>query len=144
MDIQPATLTQVQRGRLGRTLFIDDDVGGIAQQLLEIDSSLRLAFSEAGGHFVVKRRTERPDGSYSEQLVTTAQQLDHRLLDRVRLVCSDHYDTAADMDRVDAQAERDRDHRFHEQVGPIAERLAHAIRKDLGVKTRAFIGSPDG
>lgn len=134
MEIQPATLAQVVRGRGGKMVQIDDDVAGIAQRLQEIDPRLRLRYSEPGGYFVVYRLIERPDGSTKKDMVTTSTTVDGRLLQRIEKVYGRDYNYADELDKVDAAAKRERDHRFSEQVGPLAEQLAHAIRKDLGVK----------
>jgi hypothetical protein len=132
-------LTQVQRARDGRMIAVDDDVQGIAMRLREIDPSLRLSVSEATGHFVVKQRLERPDGSIKETLVTTSTSCDGRLLDRIARIASEDYDLAAELEDIDDEAKRADDHAFSEKVGPLAEQLAFAMRKDLGVKGRISV-----
>ncbi len=44
-----------------------------------------------------------------------------------------------DRDREDRNAEKERDRQFTEKTGDAAERLHHAIRKDLGLTNRIFI-----
>jgi hypothetical protein len=134
MEIRPATYAQIKRGRDGRMVAIDDDVAGIAAQLLEIDPSLRLRWSESGEYFVVYQ-----DLGSTQHLVTTAQELDGRLLQRVLQVTHPDFDFAAEVDRVDAEADREAARRFSEGVGERGERLAHAIRKDMGFTSRVVV-----
>lgn len=126
MEIQAATIAQLQRGKGGRMVEIDDDVGGIAKRLREIDPGLHLRYSEAGEYFVVYF----VDGEKAE-LVTTATTCDGRLLQRVERIASDQYDFTGELERLDAQSEADQEHAFREHVGEIGERLAHAIRRDV-------------
>lgn len=133
VEIEPASMAQVHRTKVGRNVGIADDVLGIARQLKEIDSSLRLEYDPGEDFFIVFQRRILPDGSEQDSLVLTAQTLDGRVLNRVREIASPGYDFIADMDRRDDAAERRRRHEFAESVGPVAERLAHALRKDLGL-----------
>jgi hypothetical protein len=134
MDIEPASLTQIARGRDGKVVAIDDDVSGIAQQLKEIDPQLRLRYSEAGEYFAVY--CETPQETY---LVTTAQELDGRILQRIRKVASGRYDYVAELDALDARAERERDRAFSEQMGEAHQQLKHALQKDLGSKPKIYV-----
>jgi len=136
MEIPAATLDQVKRGKDGKLVAIDNDVCGIASDLKQIDPNLKLRYSEAGEYFVVYHVnpfTERED------LVTTAQVLDKRLVNKVRYLASDGYDFAKEIEKADAKADADQEHKRKEQTGEIAERLHHAVRKDLGIKTRISI-----
>lgn len=128
MRIQAASLTQIARARNGRMVVIDDDAGAVAAQLREIDPALRLSVSDVTGHYVVSQMLD--DGT--EHLVLTALELDGRIVRRVREIAHPSYDYAADLEAVEAEAEREQDHKRRERVGEIGERLAHAIRKDTG------------
>lgn len=146
MEINPGTLEQVGRLRDGRQVLIEDDVGGFAATLRAIDSSLRLRLSEQTGVFVVYQLV-----GHRERLVTTAQELDGRLVRHVAALVHQYrngrYDYAAELERADREADRRREHEFSEEQGPIAERLHHAIRKDMGwTGDKAFIpkGVADG
>jgi hypothetical protein len=134
MDIEPASLTQIARGRDGKVVAIDDDVSGIAQQLKEIDPQLKLRYSEAGEYFAVYH-----DGPEESYLVTTAQELDGRILQRIRKVASGRYDYVAELDALDARAERERDRAFSEQMGEAHQQLKHALQKDLGSKPKIYV-----
>lgn len=126
MEVQPATLPQIQKGRRGRVVFIDNDALGVAKQLREIDSNLRLAWNEFGEYFVVYQQLD--DGT--EHLVTTAQEADGRLVKRVQKIASRFYNYAEELDKQDKETDRKSEYKSSEYVGELAEELAHAIRKD--------------
>lgn len=135
MEIPRATLAQVRTGRDGRRVLIDNDVLDIARQIAEIDPCLHVSWNERGEYFAVYEVS--PDGS--EHLVTTTTELTPQLVELLRMIGSRRDLFAADVAAQDRQAERDAEHAFHERVGPVAERLAHALRKDLQAKNRAFV-----
>jgi hypothetical protein len=120
---------------------ITDDVQGVANRLAEIDSSIRLRYSEAGEYWVVY---VMPPGEEegSGYVLTTSQDLDMRLAERVAEVYWKYrqpgYSLSAEIDANDEAAKKQADHEFTEHNGEMYERLAHAIRKDLGYKSRAF------
>lgn len=127
MEVTPATFAQVKTGRDGRRVTVTEDVGDVARRLQEISPKLILVWNENGQYFVVVER----DGNGDERLVFTAQECDERIVKRAELITSSSYDFVGEMDRLDKAAERAKDHEFHERTGEIAERLAHAVRKDL-------------
>jgi hypothetical protein len=131
MELQPATLAQVQMGRGGRMVTVDADVGDVVRQLREIDPRLHVEYNFDGGYFVLYQLLENGD----EHLVTTAQQLDARLVNRVREISSPDYDYVADLEAGDRQRERDHEHAINEQIGEIGERLFHAFKRDTGKHT---------
>ncbi len=126
IEITSATLAQVSQGRGSELILIEDDVHDVAKRLREIHDSLRLRYNKQGEYFVVYQDTG--DG---EHLVTTAQECDARLVERVRRVVSPSYNYGAEMDKAEAQADAIKNQEFKEQVGEISERLAHAVRTDL-------------
>jgi hypothetical protein len=136
MRIQPASLAQLQQSASGRWLEIESDVGSVALQLKEIADTLgielHLRLSEVTGVFKVIQVING-----EEQLVTSAQEADQRLVDRVREVTSPQYDLAKAAEALERQKDRDFDHEQAEKVGDVGERLAHALRKDLH-ETRNF------
>lgn len=132
IEINPASLTQVMQTRKGGMLLVDDDVQNVAQSLRDIDPSLRLRFDPHADYFCVYQVVEEPDGSESEKMVTTAQDLDHRIVHRVREVVSPRYDFMAELDKQDAAAAKAKDDEQTERYGDIADKLAWALRKDLG------------
>jgi hypothetical protein len=57
-------------------------------------------------------------------------------------IANPSYDFMAEVEAMDRQAEKDKDHAFHEETGEIAEELAHAVRKDLGATNKVFVPRP--
>lgn len=138
-EIQPARVDQIRAGAGGREIVIDADVGGVVKQLREIDPAFRVRYSEAGDYFVVYCQDEGGD----PYMVATYQELDARVVSNIREIVYRNrqpgYSYAAELERMNADADRRREQRFSEQIGERAERLAHAVRKDLGDTSRAFI-----
>lgn len=138
MELQPATFSQVKRGRNGRMVVVDADVLDVVGQLQQIDRSLRVRYAEEGGYFVVYQQTE--DG---EHLVLTSQELDQRIVARVMQIRHSSYDLAAELEKEDSRREADHEHTVREQVGEIGERLYHAMRKDKGRTDAAFFAAKE-
>lgn len=134
MDIPAATIDQVRLGRDGRKVTITDDVGNIAAKLKAISPKLGLQWNERGEFFAVVEH----DGP-RERLVTTALELDDRLVKRIELLASPTHDYGKELERIDLQVDRDHDHRFAERSGEISERLAFHVRKDVEAKNRVFL-----
>lgn len=135
MELAPATLAQVRAGRDGRRVLVEEDVLNIAGRLARIDPSLSLLWNEDGEYFVVVET----DQAGRERLVLTARELDDRVLKRVELIMHPSYRYADELDAMDDRAEREKDHRFSEQTGEVAERLAHALRQDLQAKNKIIL-----
>lgn len=114
---------------------IDNDVGNVAQSLRDIDSHICLRFSEAGGYFVAYWRPSEWDEGEG-YLITTAQDCDHRLVKRVEDIyakCKQPgYSFATELEKVEAEGKREREHKQREESGEALEKLAHAMRADLG------------
>lgn len=137
IEIQPASVAQVHRTKVGRNVLIDDDVQGIARDIAEIDKSLCLEFDPGEELYIVFQKIDEPDGSRVERLVTTWSverngDLDKRLVARIRQIASEGYDYAKELDRIDREAAAAEDKRMDEQFGPVAEKLGWALLKDLG------------
>ncbi len=129
MEIQPASIDQLKKGKDGKYVLIENDVGNVASDLQRISSDLKLRYSDIGDYYVVYR--EWMEGfELKQKLVTTSTECDQRLVKRVEFITSDHYNFAEEVDRMDREAEKAADKAFSEKVGEIGERLSHAIRKD--------------
>ncbi len=130
MKIEPATIAQFQQSASGRWLEIESDVGSVALQIKELADQLgielHLRVSERTGIFKV---VQVIDGE--EQLVTSAQECDGRLVERLREVTSPSYDLGGEVDKLEQAKLRNFEHEQSEKVGDVAERLAHALRTDL-------------
>lgn len=129
------SLSQFKKGRDGRRLLVTEDVFDVAKGLTAIDPSLCLRWNDVGEYFVVYQRFENGD----EKLVTTTHELSPALLRRVEEITHPSYDYVAEMERMDREADKAREHAFNEKVGEIGERLAHAVRKDVQAQNKVFI-----
>jgi hypothetical protein len=138
-EIRPASLTQVLRSQRGQRIVVDDDVQNVARDLRAIRGTLVLEFDPVEEIWIVYDRQTLEDGSEQEDLVTTSLTCDQRLVQRVREVASPGYDLVAELDKVEARADRAQDEAFREQVGDAGEKLAWALRKDLGVQNRVAV-----
>lgn len=153
MRIEPAHVDQLARARDGRMLLITADVGGVAEDLRQIDPGLKVRFAEAGNPPFWAVYHESEDGR-TTHLVLTAEArqtvsgvwagLDQRIVSRVRQIDSHGrggYDYAAEVERQNREAPERRRQAFREKIAPTAELAAHAVRKDLGLryKGRAFV-----
>ena len=136
LEINPVNANQLAYSfRHGRWFEFPPEVGTIAAKLKEISRDLVLRVNEKTGAFVVLQILE--DGT--EHLVTSAQVLDDRIVNRVKRIAHENYDLAAELERVEREADKAREDKFTEQVGEAGERLAHAIRKDLGEQRRIHV-----
>lgn len=118
---------------------IEDDVQNIANTLYEIDPHLRLRFSVAGGYYVVYwKPTDADEGD--GYLVTTAQELDHRIVHRIAAIASKDYDFTTEIEKVEAANRKAEMERRHELLGETHERAYFELRKIMGaLNSRAFI-----
>jgi hypothetical protein len=154
MRIQPASVEQVVRANDGRYVLIDADVSTIAADLQKIDPGLKVRFAENGNPPFWAIYHESADGR-STQLILTQQAhmtrsgtwagLDQRIVDRVRYIDArgtSGYDFAKEIERETLARPKRASEQFAERVGDGAERMAHAVRKDLGLgsyKGRVFV-----
>lgn len=141
IDIEPASIAAVKRTDKGKLVAIDDDVVGVARDLKAIDAALKLSYDPDQDYYVVYEVRVLGDGSVEEHLVTTARECDQRIVWRVKEISRPGYDYAAELEKVEAAAKKARDDTFREELAPRAERLRHALRKDLGLDhDRIFVG----
>jgi hypothetical protein len=133
IQIQPASMDQVRQGQK-RRITVSDDVGSVVRQIQEIDSRLGVIWDDDGEFFAVVEQ----DGP-RQRLVLTAQELDHRVLNRLREIASPDYDYVAEIDRMDREADKESDHRFSEETGEIGEYLAHCVRKDIQAQNKIIV-----
>jgi hypothetical protein len=140
VDIEPGRMAQVTRAlKSGKLISVDDDVQGVANDLHEIDPHLRLSYEPHEDVWIVKYVYLTAGGEVKERLVSSFQECDQRIVRRVREINRPGYDFVAELDRLDREAERRKDHEFSEKIGPHAEKLAWALRQDLGRNERAVI-----
>jgi hypothetical protein len=82
--------------------------------------------------WTVELHTPQPDGSVEEHFVGAYRELDHRVLRDARKYTAPGYDLAAELEKLEDERDRDFEHEQAERTGEIGERLAHAVRTDLG------------
>jgi gas vesicle protein len=129
MEIKPATIDQIIKGRNGKRVVITNDVGDVARQIKEISSDLELHYNETADYFVVIQKHEN-----GEHLVTTAQDLDGRIVERVKQITNPQYNFDIEAAKVEKEAKENMEKQRKEHIGEIGERLAHGFRKDLNIK----------
>lgn len=133
--ILPASAAQWRRSTPITRVPVTDDVHNVVRDLKTIDRCLEVEYDTVEAFYVVLRK----DGP-QEDLVLTAQQLDPRVVKRVLEIDQPDYDFTAEVDAMDDAAEKARADDFKETMGERHEKLAHAIRRDLGDTSRAVIG----
>lgn len=150
IDLEPPK-AQVKAGRLALTdklelVPIESDVYHVVDRLKRIDAGLHLSFHKGEEVFVLEWRGFNDKGEWDEDFIGAYTELDSRLVNLVERLAArenrNRYDLAKELERLDEQKEREARHLFDERQGPVAEQLAHALRKDLGVKSRAFMHTP--
>lgn len=127
IEITPASLVHVNRGRGGSFVTIEDDVLDIAKQIQQVHPEFRLQYNEDGEYFRVVQETP----GFRAHTVTTALEADQRLVTRLRALVQDPDANRRAQEAEEARVDRHHDHKLSEAVGEASERLAHAIREDL-------------
>lgn len=145
-----ATLGELQLTNRMEMVRVESDVLGVVEHLKRIDPGLELLYDKGQEVFVLYWQGLRVKDGRAEQcedLIGAYKALDQRLINLVERIDREgrgRQDLAAELDRLDAEREAERDRAFSEAVGLQAERLAHAIRSDLGVSNRAFMSGKRG
>ncbi len=134
-EIEPATVQQIREGRDGRMHLIESDAGSLVMRMRELDPNLRLRYSEAGDYYVVYyRKDDEPEGT--GELVATYKECDDRIVKDLERIAWENrqpgYSYAEELEKRDKEAEKKFNHKQREAIGEKGERLAHALRKDLG------------
>lgn len=136
-DIQPLPIDQVVVALNGNRILVDGEVGEYAQRLQEIEASLNLRIGAQGG-YIVYQEYER-GGRTKRHLCASYTELGERVLSDARRYTNPNYDVAAEQDKIESRLRAEAARAEHERVGEMAERLHHAIRKDLQVKDRVYV-----
>lgn len=145
-ELEPIAIQQIHRGKKGQMIEIEEDVLDVVKQIKQIDPTLYVRWSEKGGYFVVYcRLPNEPPGTGN--VVLMVPELDQRVVQSIQRAAweqkQDDYSLADALDKKDNEADKKRDKEFSEQIGEHAERLAHAIRKDMGFNQNRMIVSKD-
>lgn len=143
-----ATLGELQLTNRLEMIRVEGDVLGVVERLKRIDPGLELLFDKRQEVYVLYHQGLGEDGQVREQLVGAYKALDQRiinLIERIDAQGRGRHDLAAELEKLERAKDRENDRRRIETVGPIAERLRHAIRKDMGLDgSQVFMGAKRG
>ena len=147
MDVRPARIEQVRETDDGDYVIISADASSAVADLQALDKDLHVRFSNQtkDPYFAVYKETVTPEG-VTHELVTTVQAyqnsfgvwegLDQRLVAKMRWMDgqgTSGYNFADELEKSRKRREREQQAAFEERVGEVAEKAAHALRKDLGL-----------
>lgn len=132
IDITPASLDQVVRGRGGNLVVIENDVNNVAKDIHNIHPDLFLRYNEQGEYFVV---LQDMGPNHRPHVVTTSQECDARLSRRVQALVQGHvngtYQYGAEVEKQHDERDRINNAQFEENIAESSEKLAWAIREDI-------------
>ena len=124
---------------------VESDVFHVVDRLKRIDPGLSLYFHKTKEVFVLYWKGLNEKAEPVEDFVGAYTELDGRLVNLIERLAArenrNRYDLVKELDKLDAERDREAQHAFDERMGPAAEQLAHALRKDLGVKNRAYMSN---
>jgi hypothetical protein len=150
IDLEPPR-AQVTAGRLALTdkmelIPVESDVYHVVDRLKRIDAGLHLSFHRSEEVYVLEWRGLNEKGEMVEDFVGAYTELDPRLVHLVEKLAArenrNRYDLAKELEKLDAEKDRENEHAHYERVGPAGEMLAFALKQDLGVKSRASMHIP--
>ena len=130
----------------GKRVAITDDAANVMRSLREIDDRFRCHYLIDEAVYVLELHTPLEDGSVDETLVGRYEELDHRIVQRAREFTRPDFNIAAELERIEAASDAEKEYARSQETGDMAERLAFGLRKDLQrneavntLKSRAFI-----
>lgn len=150
IDLGPPR-AQVKAGNLGLSddyelVPVESDVFHVVERLKRIDPGLSLFFHKSREVFVLYWKGLNDKGELVEDFVGAYTELDGRLVHLIEKLAArenrNRYDLVKELERLEAQKDRDFEREQLNRIGPVAEQLAHALRNDLGIKNRAFMHAP--
>ena len=149
VEITPLPFDRAMKLRNGKRVAITADVGDIAKQLREINPDLKLFYNSQAAAYCVELHTTESNGSVTEHLVGAYDEIDARVLTRIRQVMHPDYDLEAEIAKSEAAADRAQEQKMAEALGDAGEKMGFALQKDLSrheigrtLKSRAFIPPP--
>ena len=151
-----ATLGELQLTNRLEMIRVEGDVLGVVEHLKRIDRGLVLMFDKnvewedgrGKGIYVLYWEGLNDRGQLVEDFVGAYRELDQRLINLIERIDGQgrgRHDLARELDRLEEQKEREAEQRHAEQMGPLAEQLRHALRKDLGAAgSQVHVGMSPG
>jgi hypothetical protein len=92
---------------------------------------------QRGGRHLLHHEGFNDRGEWVENFIGAYTELDQRIVNLIERIDGQgrgRHDLARELDRLEAQKEREREQQFSETMGERAELLRHALRKDLGAE----------
>lgn len=144
LEIEPprANLGQLRLTNKLEMVPVHDDVLGVIERLQRIDRGLKMFYDINQEIFVLYHEGLNEQGHLVESFVGAYRELDQRVVNLIERIDSQgrgRQDLATELGRLEAEKDAENARDRLERVGPMAEKLQHAIRRDLGMKSRAFM-----
>lgn len=140
MEISPVSLTQIQRGRDGRTYEVAGSAGAVLRDIQELDPRFRANYHEGGDYFTVYAVNE--DGAEDIVLQVPAAEWDRRVTEKLRVRAWENRNMVSSAKRLDREHEakkRDIESRAEGAIGEYAYPLMRSIQKEiLGINPKSF------
>ena len=132
-----ASLGELQLTNRLEMVRVDKDVLGVVERLKSISPGFELLYDKAQEVFVLYHTDVTPEGHVTESLVGAYKELDQRIINLVERIDAQgrgHADLASELEKLEAAKDRENAAKRLNAVGPIAEQLRWAMRKDLGLE----------
>jgi hypothetical protein len=138
LDLEPprASLGQLQLTNKLEMVPVENDVLGVVTRLKSIDPGLKMFYDFGQEIFVLYHEGLNEQGHVVERLVGAYKELDQRIVNLVERIDSQgrgRHDLVKELEKLDAERDREHRHEQMEKVGALGEQLQHALRKDLGL-----------
>jgi hypothetical protein len=138
LDLEPprASLGQLQLTNKLEMIPVENDVLGVISRLKSIDPGLKMFFDFGQEIFVLYHEGLNEQGHVVDSLVGAYKQLDQRvinLIERIDAQGRGRHDLIAELEKLEAEKDREQRHEQLEKVGELGEELRFALRKDLGL-----------
>lgn len=138
-----ASLGELQLTNRLQMIRIEGDVLGVAETLKRIDRGLVLLHDRnvpwdngrGQGVYVLFHEGFNECGQWKETLVGAYRELDQRivrLIEKIDVQGRGRYELGRELERLEREKDREEERAQTERIGPLAEQLRHALRKDLG------------
>lgn len=150
LTIEPprATLGQLQLTNKLEMVRVDDDVLGVAAALKAIDPGLVLMYDKGQEIYVLYWKGLNQQGHLVEDLVGAYQELDQRIVNLVKRLDAQgrgRRDLNRELERLEAEKDREKARETAETFGPLAEQMRFALRRDLGATgSQVFMSGGEG
>ena len=126
---------------------VDADVLGVVERLKSIDPGLEMLYDEGQKVFVLYHKGINEQGQVYENLVGAYTELDQRiinLIERIDAQGRGRHDLVTELEKLEAAKDRENALARLNAVGPIAEKLRWAMRRDLGIQDSVSMNGSRG